>query len=536
MSIRRFIFVFSAACLFSLSAYANANTDNTLSGALDRLDRTIRLKPEIAAMKEQHIAEMKAQLSQNLGSDDLYRIYDGLFDEYYKYHLDSAIVYAGKKMACARKSGNMHNTYDGIFDIVERYVLSGMYYSAVNVLSQADSSAPMTLWERHRYYLAQQSIYEGMAETASDPALRTAYGDKSRYYRKRRIEEAEPGWSTYVYARAEAFMDEGNYAEALKVLEAKLNSTDIPGNEQAILHFLLATCHRRAGNRADAMLHYAVSANYDLLAPVKEYRSLCILASLLYEDGDINRAYRYISCAFEDAVSCNSRVSLGIIEESMPVITSAYETLVKSRTRKMIVLIIALVVSLVALLSIMVILSRNRKELRMVNEQLHGYIVRLQDANAIKDNYLGRYMDMVSDNVNSLEQYRSKLRVIAKKRDINEIISALKSDEYIDTKLDEFYDKFDATFLGLYPDFVQELNKLLKPDKQLTVSRPSSLLSTELRVFALIRLGVTDSDKIARFLRKSVSTIYNYRVKVRNAALEDRDNFEKRVMEIGKPV
>ena len=108
----------------------------------------------------------------------------------------------------------------------------------------------------------------------------------------------------------------------------------------------------------------------------------------------------------------------------------------------------------------------------------------------------------------------------------------LRSANYTDAVLHDFYTEFDATFLKLFPDFVNQLNAMLQPDKRLKDTSADGILTTELRVMALIRLGINDSTKIARFLRRSLSTIYNYRVKIRNAAAEDRDNFESRVMRI----
>ena len=159
----------------------------------------------------------------------------------------------------------------------------------------------------------------------------------------------------------------------------------------------------------------------------------------------------------------------------------------------------------------------------------------LKESNQIKDTYLGRYLSMFSEHIDSLERYRSKLRVTAKSKDFEDILQALKSDAFIDTERKVLYDEFDATFLGVFPDFVDRLNGLLREDARIGEDLPAGKLSNELRIFALIRLGVTESAKIAQFLKKSPSTIYNYRVKLRNAALCDRDDFEKKLMEIGNP-
>ena len=141
---------------------------------------------------------------------------------------------------------------------------------------------------------------------------------------------------------------------------------------------------------------------------------------------------------------------------------------------------------------------------------------------------------MCSYYIGGLERYRSTLRKSAKNGGFQEVNEMLKSSDFINKELNEFYAQFDASFLNLFPDFVEQLNELLQPDKRIECKSKDGILNTELRVAALIRLGVTDSVKIAYFLRRSVSTIYNYRVKMRNSALSDREEFEKQIMHIGR--
>ena len=141
---------------------------------------------------------------------------------------------------------------------------------------------------------------------------------------------------------------------------------------------------------------------------------------------------------------------------------------------------------------------------------------------------------MCSDYIEGLARYRSNLRHIAKEKGTEELSKALKSTAFIDSELKRFYSEFDATFLALFPLFTTQLNQLLQEDKRIDLTACKGGMTTELRIMALIRLGITDSAQIARFLRRSTSTIYNYRVKMRNAALGDRDEFEKKLMKIGK--
>lgn len=518
--------------------------------ALDNLDQTLNQRSAIEAAKDARITTIRGRLAGTTGDRETYKIYDDLFNEYNKYNLDSAIVYANKKMLCAQRCGDRTLIFDGLLDLVDRYNLSGMYYSAAELLEKADTTGGITLWQRHSYYLSKQTIFEGLAQTSKDSNLREQYLCESRKYRNLRYDASEKNWLTSVYAGSDILMEQKDFNGALEILTGALKKKDLPQKDQAILHYLMANCYKQAGNRENAILHYAISADYDLRTPNNEYRSLCILATLMYENGEIDRAYRYINRSFEDALAANSRYSLDYVSDALPVITSSYEQLIRSKNQIMNSLLLALGLLVITLVALLSVIYRDRKqlwkanreirdnyeEIQRINVRLERYIARLKEANAVKDSYLGRYMDLFSDHISSLEKYRSQLRVVAKTRDFSEIMTALKSDEYIESELSHFYERFDATFLGLYPHFVEQLNLLIKPDRQLAIPQKEWMLTTEQRVFALIRLGITDSTQIARFLRKSVSTVYNYRVKLRNAALNERDDFEKAVMSIGKPV
>ena len=269
--------------------------------------------------------------------------------------------------------------------------------------------------------------------------------------------------------------------------------------------------------------------------------------ALLYEKGDVRRAYRYITRSVNDAMTANARINIQSINKLLPIISDSYNIQMRRNQKQLkemlggisilAVLLAAAIVTLMKFMkkvSVAERLTREKNdELQKVNGRLHEYIIMLQEANEIKESYLARYLDMCSDYIEGLERYRSQLRKAAKNGGFAEIMENLRNGDFIEKELQEFYAQFDTTFLDLFPDFISQMNTLLQPDKRLEDTSREGSLSTELRVMALIRLGVKDSVKIAHFLRRSSSTIYNYRVKLRNAAL-DREGFEKQIMRIGR--
>lgn len=178
-------------------------------------------------------------------------------------------------------------------------------------------------------------------------------------------------------------------------------------------------------------------------------------------------------------------------------------------------------------------LTKLNGELSVINKKLKDTNHSLVETTYLKETYIGRYMDQCSAYIEKMDAYRKSLSKIALTGKMADLVSKIKSSQFIDDELKSFYANFDDTFLSLFPTFVEDFNELLIESERV-VLKPNERMNTELRIFALVRLGITDSVKIAQFLRYSVSTIYNYRTKARNKALGNRDDFEKKVAHIGK--
>lgn len=533
--------------VFTTACSHNAGHSRDVEQRLEELDRTIEERDRFEAIKTQYIDRIKSKITPGCTDMQRYGIYDNLYDEYYQYNLDSATFYARTKLEVADRIGSPSLKFDAILDIADRYILSGMYVEASEYISQIDAGQlPHELLPR--YYHVYHAYYDGMATNAGDPQLREEYLELKSKYRKLLFEKLGEDDIARLYIQTDILCDEGRASEALGELLAKYDTAETTRHEQAILAYLIATVYQLEGNSEQAIIYYTESAINDLKTPVHEYRSLYELASLLYETGDLERAYRYITCSGNDAMTVNALTNIHSINKLLPVISESYN---KQMTHKRMQLNRAFwSVSILSLLivAVAVIAFRDKRrvseaerrtreineEMARVNARLQKYIGLLQESNNIKESYLGRYLDLCSEYIGRIESYRSQLLHIARNGGMAELQKVLRSTTFIESELNEFYAKFDATFLHLFPDFVAQFNELLQPDKRIEPAPGERLLTTELRIFALIRLGINDSVKIAEFLRRSVSTVYNYRVKMRNAALVDREDFEKQVMKIGR--
>jgi len=177
-------------------------------------------------------------------------------------------------------------------------------------------------------------------------------------------------------------------------------------------------------------------------------------------------------------------------------------------------------------------LDISNHELSATNQKLAISNQRLNESNRVKEEYIGRFLSICSQYVDKLDDYRKMVNKKLKNKELQDLFTISKSTEFKDKELDELYANFDSVFLHLFPNFVNDFNAMLKPEFQIH-SKDSERLSTDIRIFALIRLGIDDSSKIAEFLHYSVNTIYNYRARIKNGVLTDREDFERRVKDLG---
>lgn len=333
-----------------------------------------------------------------------------------------------------------------------------------------------------------------------------------------------------------------------------MRDNELSEHEKAICAWTLSEAYAKTGEKELEKTNLIISAISDLKSSVREYISLRQLALMLYEEGDLDRAYRFMTIAVDDAAKCNARQRIIELNDTYPMINGIYvETVQKQKkTLERYIIIIAvlalvLIVMLFYMRKQMIRIKNNLKELaaayerqNKLTEELRQSNKKLSEANyaiaensELKEVYIGRYMDQCLVYIEKLDAYRKSLNSLVKSGKSDELKQLLKSSSVIDEELKAFYHQFDKTFLSLFPSFVEDFNNLLLPEEAI-IPKKEGTLNTELRIYALIRLGITDSEKIAKFLRYSLTTIYNYRTKVRNKAKGNRNALESEIFNIGR--
>lgn len=325
--------------------------------------------------------------------------------------------------------------------------------------------------------------------------------------------------------------------QAIPILNKVLTSP-LDMQEKAYAYYTLSLAYEAKKDTDMEIYYLAQTALIDLNASVREYAALQKLARLVYQQGDPERAYNYVSCSMKDAVACNARLRFLEVTEFYPIIDKAYSD--KKAQEKRLGRILTLSITGLAVCLILLAfylyhglrkLSLMRKNLSKSNKELVALNQQLQQTGKIKEVYIARYLDRCVSYLDKLEQYRRSLEKLAMASRIEDLFKAIRSADFLREERKNFYNEFDKSFLELFPNFIQDFNNLLNEDGKIE-PKPGEILNTELRIFALIRLGVTDANRIAHFLGYSLATVYNYRSKIRNKAKGDKDNFEQEVMSL----
>lgn len=537
----------AAASLMLLCACRKDATEQML----DRLDEVIASKELYGKRFDREVDSLRVTLRDAPNDSLRWVAANRLFESYITYNIDTAARYVGQMYDYAAAVGDrrlqfLSNTSD-IAVLISRNNIHEAYERVLAI----DTTA-IDRMMRASYYTRKMSVYSRLAEGDDSAPRRAAYADTLS--RIRRVRMDFPGHSHITRRRMRALelMNEGLYDDALGVL-LPLYETGRNHRTRARIAYNIANAYEALGDRVRCKYWLASAACSDLQTPVREYLSLYRLALMMFEDKDMERAARYIQCTTADVLSCNYNTRIFQSSQAEMIINQAVVYSINSRSRILtatVVLFLILFAIIVLLLfhtlgqhrkvqRINAIISRvngqlheRNEELSALNGQFRLLNDRLRDANKIKDSYVFRYMDLSARYIGHVDSYRHELRRTARAEGPEAVIAKLRAPSNVDREYRDFYRIFDETFLGIFPDFVERVNELLEPSARFPV-RDDRTLPTELRILAAIRLGITDSGRIASFLNCAAPTVYTYRTKLRNSALCPRAEFETRIRDIG---
>ncbi len=527
--------------------FGQANT----ASLLNDLDQTVADYQFYLDQKEAKINHFKNLVKHHPTALYKYTIYNKLYAEYKTYQLDSALTYARKSVAVSQELKNPEKINEAKLNVASIMGTLGMYKESIDLLETVRMQ--LTPSSSRNYYSTNRIVYGNLTDYATSNQEKKKYHELAKKYRDSSMQYFDPKSREFCIVNSELLLDKKQYDQAIQCLTVFFSKTSKQNPDRAVIAYIISDAYRLKKDKEQEEKWLTISAISDLQLVKKENISLRKLAFTLYEQGDIDRAYKYIKQSLEDALFCNARLRTYEISKMLPIINDAYQNKKETNRTQLIVFLIAVSILSLFLLGVLVLLFKQMKklanaqkeislantklsvlnqELNKINEKLNETNATLAEASLLKEIYIGRYMDQCSDYIGKLEEYSRKLSVMATAGKMNELVKAVKSNTYLEKELKAFYTNFDQTFLLLFPTFIAEFSSLLTDTSAIHLKQ-GELLNTELRIFALIRLGIKDSTKIAEFLRYSVSTIYNYRSQLKNKSVGPREELEAKVMLIG---
>ena len=529
---------------------------------LDSLDRAVARKSVFVAAKSARIDQLKGQPARTLA--DKYSLSKFLFNEYATFDSDSAWFCANR---CAELAGTLHDSVReaeaGLF-LALAYTNTGLFDAARNCLedlSERDVVLPGSL---ERLRLEVEALYHfHLAEYVGQDASgwQEEYNRRAFESRERLLAMPGNGHPDLLWQRVESAMKvEGGMAAMEREIGGALARPEsMQPQSRARLHFALAAWKRERGD--EGWLDEAIlAALTDLHAANRDELALQTVALELFERGDVERAYRYIQSTLEDALYYKNRIRFSRLADMQSIINKEYQHVKDLQNRKLwaCVWIIGLLLAGMGVVSVGLMRQKRRmaeaqralsqanvrmngqlealeradRELDEANAKLTQTVSLLTEANYVKEEYIARMFTLCAAYINRTEEVRVHIGRNLKAGQAKEALKYVSSDSWATGAWKDFYREFDAIFLRIYPDFVDRFNALLKPEAQI-LPKKGELITPELRIYALIRLGIASRPRIAEILHYSLQTVYNYQTRTRSRLKDESLDLEQAVSRFG---
>ncbi len=521
--------------LIQISAFCQASVDSILA----ELDEVIKNKEYFVAQKQSRVDAIKDTLfSQEKKYDDseVFRYTLKLCEEYQTLKFDSAFHYSEKLLEVACRSKDPDKIARAKTELANILISAGIFTESQDTLRsiRLDQVSNQT---KANYYNVLSRGYFDMESFSQSHKYSAIYREKGMACIDSALSCYPDGSWQYLSLSAQKNIKQGENTSAIETLNRLINSTRLNNDQLALQLMSLAFVYSILGEHDNALKYMAEAAIADFRSAKKEAVALLFLANYLFERGDIIRASKYINVALEDSRFYGSNFRLWQISQYLPVIkTEHIVTIEKQKQKLWYSVIIVSLLSVIVLISLVIIFKQMHKlrkvknEIEATNKKLAYTNEELLVANRIKEEYVGYFFSVNTQMIEKLDKFKNSIARKLKRKQFDELTFELDSIN-IQKEKTSLYNNFDEVFLKIFPDFVRKFNDLLKEGEQIHL-KEGHLLNTELRIFALIRLGIHDSEKIAKILDYSVNTIYTYKTKIKNKAKVPNEEFENEVMKI----
>ena len=512
-----------------------------------QLDAALAQRAHYVELKEKSLNEIKQGAKYVTSNEDKLKLYEQLANEYKAYEYDSAMTYINKGLILAQKSNNIF--FNKRFQLSQTRLLitRGFYAEAKEILQKIEPKEEPRDYQ-FLYYYTMYGLYNNWSTYCENNEFSKNYNLKKVEYLKKAIELSPKKDAFYYYLMGELyyFSNHPNNNKTIQYYKKALNMEKANSRLHAMTAFALSEVYQKANN-LELMEHYLlVAAISDITSATKENVALQDIALFIYKHKtrSLNKAQEYINLSLEDAYTYKSRLRRIEISSKLQLITNAYTDDIKTTNRLLNIALLVIILLLLGVgISSLFIRKKNRllkqkkdeisatsDKMEKLNGQLHLINDELKDTNQKRERLVKVYIDLCYKNI----ERNQKLRTLAvrkiKANQSKELLSLLSSSSSTEKENKEFLTEFDKAFLSLYPTFVNELNQQLTESAHILL-KENGEMPPILRVCALLRLGITESSKIAGILSYSPQTVYNYRSILKNNAI-DKEHFEENVLKL----
>ena len=528
-------------CILSLLSLQTVNAQqNDISRLYDTIDSLIENRKDLFVEKEIRLKVLKDDLQRSTSEDQLFKINERIYDEYMAYDFDSAYYYINKNVERQRALGDADRFAASAVRMAHILAVSGIFNNARLLLNEVRVQ-DISKENKINYYEQQSELNLFRSEMANFTPLFPAYIDSMQHYRQKILEIAPHDSYNYIFNLATYTCEQGEVDQAIKMLEDYLPQLRQGERHYSVITSTLAYFYTHKNQPETREKYLLLSAISDLRGCILENNSLRELSIILLDRQEYKKAYNYIQLASADAKRYGSRLRSLQVARLTPLITEAYDAeRAHTQRRTNILLVVLSVITLLLVVAIIFVLFLIRKR-RAVMEKIHAMNLELErrnaviekannemkESNRIKDEYIGRFLELSSNYIQRGEERAKLLNRLARDKKMAELYAELKSTASLNESVRLFYQNFDTAFLNIYPNFIKEVNCLMADGNQFEVDEAHKL-TTELRILALIRLGINDNQKIADILRSSITTIYTYRSRLK-ARARSKDSFEDEI-------
>lgn len=535
---------------------------------LHSLDSLLEQQDLFVRVKEERIKQLKMQYSRVKDVKELYAMNRMVYLEYRVYDADSALHYINKNIQLAQQTNN--RTWEVVSLLEQSFVLtsSGLLTEALKAVSDIQpEELPQNL--RSEYFGRLCTLYSRLRDYSSENSqLSEHYNNLQKAFRDSVYLTATPDELRYWNCRAWLYMGTPEIEPVKQAFEENKQTLSNDSRKYSIATYNLSAIYRSENNESKYLENLILSAMADIRSVNGDIGSLQEIAEYLFKHGEIDRAYNYILYCSQKAMLFHNRVQIVKMSHLQNQIYKAYQEQSRTQQKRLQASLIAVSFLFLVLIGAFLFIrkqmrrlkeanlkldSTNQKlsvnmdalstahqrleevniQLKDLNTQLQEVNDQLRESNYVKEEYIGYVFNICSTYISKLEEFRKNINRKLKVGQIEDVKAMTDSSATASNELKEFYQNFDTIFLHLYPDFVGDFNALLLPEERIEL-KEGELLNTELRIHALIRLGITDSVKIADFLHCSAQTVYNNRLRTRNKSIIPKEDFINAVKKLGK--